>query len=72
MPPSPIHVYLKQIAARRRRGDATEHSYRGDLESLMRQLLPGVEITSEPRRIKCGAPDYVLSRNKIPLGYVEA
>ena len=73
MPPSPIPAYLKAIADRHRRGDATEHSYRGDLEILLRALLPAVDITNEPRRITdCGAPDYVLKRNAIPLGYIEA
>ncbi|MDD9883029.1 MAG: DNA methyltransferase, partial [Gammaproteobacteria bacterium] len=73
MSPPPIPAYLKAVAERHRRGDATEHSYRGDLEILLRALLPGVDITNEPRRITdCGAPDYVLKRNQIPLGYIEA
>ena len=73
MSPPPIPAYLKAIADRHRRGDATEHSYRGDLEILLRALLPAVDITNEPRRITdCGAPDYVLKRNAIPLGYIEA
>jgi len=73
MSPPAIRAYLKAIADRHRRGDATEHSYRGDLETLLRALLPAVDITNEPRRITdCGAPDYVLKRNAIPLGYIEA
>ena len=73
MSPPPIRAYLKAIAERHRRGDATEHSYRGDLETLLRALLPGVDITNEPRRITdCGAPDYVLARGGVPLGYIEA
>ncbi|MDD9818800.1 MAG: N-6 DNA methylase [Gammaproteobacteria bacterium] len=67
-----IHAYLKAVAGRLRHGGATEHSYRGDLETLMRALLPGVAITNEPSRVECGAPDYVLTRNTIPLGYIEA
>ncbi|MDD9885037.1 MAG: N-6 DNA methylase, partial [Gammaproteobacteria bacterium] len=71
--PPAIRAYLKAVAERHRRGDATEHSYRGDLEILLRALLPAVDITNEPRRITdCGAPDYVLARNAIPLGYIEA
>ncbi|MDD9855167.1 MAG: N-6 DNA methylase, partial [Gammaproteobacteria bacterium] len=73
MSPPAIRAYLKAVAERHRRGDATEHSYRGDLEILLRAMLPGVDITNEPRRITdCGAPDYVLKRNQIPLGYIEA
>jgi len=73
MSPSAIRAYLKAIADRHRRGDATEHSYRGDLETLLRAMLQGVDITNEPRRITdCGAPDYVLARGGVPLGYIEA
>ena len=73
MSPSAIRAYLKAVAERHRRGDATEHSYRGDLETLLRAMLPGVDITNEPRRITdCGAPDYVLARGGVPLGYIEA
>ena len=73
MSPSAIRAYLKAVAERHRRGDATEHSYRGDLETLLRALLPGVDITNEPGRImEGGAPDYVLARGGVPLGYIEA
>ncbi|MDD9812029.1 MAG: N-6 DNA methylase [Gammaproteobacteria bacterium] len=73
MSPPAIRAYLKAVAERHRRGNATEHTYRGDLEILLRAMLPGVDITNEPRRITdCGAPDYVLARNAIPLGYIEA
>jgi len=73
MPPSPVHAYLKDITATHGGGVFTEHSFRGGLQKLLRELLPGVQITNEPGRVvDCGAPDYVLSRNKIPLGYVEA
>jgi len=73
MPPSPIRAYLKAVADRHGRGNATEHTYRGDLETLLCALLPEAEITNEPRRTTdCGAPDYVLAREQIPLGYIEA
>lgn len=29
-------------------------------------------VTNEPTRIKCGAPDYILTKNEIPIGYIEA
>ncbi len=72
MPPSPIPAYLKQLNATHSGGNATEHSFRADLQQLMQELLPDVHITNEPRRIECGAPDYVLARDGIPLGYIEA
>jgi len=72
MPPSAIRAYLKEVAAIQRGGEFTEHSFRGDLQKLMQELLPGVRITNEPRRVACGAPDFVLARDLIPLGYIEA
>jgi len=71
-----IRAYLKAVAARHARGIAAERSYYGDLEALLRALLPGVDITAEPRRGRGGMPDFipdfVLTRNAIPLGYIEA
>ncbi len=68
----PLHTYITSIAATHAGGISTEHSFRGDLQELVRALLPDVDITNEPRRIECGAPDYVLARDGIPLGYIEA
>ena len=53
-------------------GNAREHSYRGDLQNLLTALLPGVLVTNEPARVECGAPDYVLTRKDVPVGYIEA
>ncbi len=67
-----VRAYLKEVDTTYRGGVSTEHSFRGGLQELMRGLLPDVDITNEPRRIECGAPDYVLAHNHIPLGYIEA
>lgn len=67
-----ISEYLKAIAKQYRTGIAREHAYRGDLQQLLSAICPGVLVTNEPARIACGAPDYILTRNDIPVGYVEA
>ncbi len=64
--------YISIVNQRYLAGNATEHSYRGDLQQLLQILLPDVAITNEPKRIDCGAPDYILSRKEIPIGYIEA
>jgi type I restriction-modification system DNA methylase subunit len=51
---------------------ATEHSYRSDLLGLIESLVPGITITNEPKRVACGAPDYILTKRNIPVGYIEA
>lgn len=72
-PHSALRQYLKTIAATHQTGNATEHSYRPALQTLLEALGgPEVRATNEPRRIACGAPDYILSRGRVPLGHVEA
>ena len=67
-----ISDYISIVNQRYQARNATEHSYRGDLQQLLQTLLPDVDITNEPKRIDCGAPDYILSRRAVPVGYIEA
>ncbi|MBN2730860.1 MAG: N-6 DNA methylase, partial [Balneolaceae bacterium] len=67
-----ISEYIQRINERYRSGRSTEHSYRGDLLNLLETLLPDLAITNEPKRIEAGAPDYILTRNGIPAGFIEA
>ncbi|MFL5765614.1 MAG: type ISP restriction/modification enzyme [Bacteroidia bacterium] len=67
-----IEEYIAEINKEFRTGRATEHSYRGYLQSLLKSILSDVMVTNEPARIRCGAPDYILTRNDIPIGYIEA
>jgi predicted helicase len=68
-----IKDYINSINTRYKAGISREHSYRGDLEALIRELVKGVEITNEPANVTdCGNPDYVITKGKIPVGYIEA
>jgi predicted helicase len=67
-----IQQYITKINILFQTGNAREHSYRGDLQNLIMAILPDVLVTNEPARVACGAPDYVLTRKDIPLGYIEA
>ena len=67
-----VAEYLDSINKRYKQGITTEHSFRGDLQLLIESLIPGVQATNEPKRQKCGAPDYILTRNDIPVGFIEA
>ena len=67
-----ISQYLKTIQNELAAGNATEHTHRPILKSLIESLDEKVTATNEPQRIKCGAPDYIVTRGQIPLGYVEA
>ena len=65
--------YIETIAKRYKSGISSEHSYRADLEGLIRELVSGVEITNEPSQVTdCGNPDYVITKGNIPIGFIEA
>lgn len=67
-----LHDYLDKLNRRFKLGNSTEHTFRGDLQYLIEDLIPHVSATNEPAGQKCGKPDYVLMKNDIPLGYIEA
>lgn len=67
-----VSEYLIKLNARYRSGISTEHSYRADLLGLIEALVPGITITNEPKRVACGAPDYIITKRNIPVGYIEA
>jgi predicted helicase len=67
-----VYQYIEQIQRLYKTGLSSEHSYRGDLRTLLESIASGVMVTNEPKRIACGAPDYIITRNDIPVGYIEA
>jgi len=67
-----IAQYLDKINIRFKTGISREHSYRGDLQTLLESIAKNVLVTNEPARVACGAPDYIITRQDIPVGYIEA
>lgn len=68
-----IKTYLAKVEKQYKTGIAREHAYRGDLQHLLDELTSkDVLVTNEPARVKCGAPDYILTKKNIPVGYIEA
>jgi len=67
-----ISQYIDNIANRYKHGNGTEHTYRGDLQQLIESIVPDVRATNEPKRQLCGAPDYILTKKEIPVGFIEA
>ncbi|MBL0324243.1 MAG: N-6 DNA methylase [Cytophagaceae bacterium] len=67
-----LDQYIASINTRYKSGNATEHTYRGDLQQLIESLVPTVKATNEPKRQKCGAPDYIITKKEIPVGFIEA
>jgi predicted helicase len=67
-----LEQYIDNLDKRYRLGNATEHTFRGDLQQLLESLVPTIRATNEPKKQKCGAPDYILTKKDIPVGFIEA
>jgi hypothetical protein len=64
---------MKEVGGELATGLAREHAYRLALKALLEGLEPeGLRVTNEPKRSAVGAPDFVVARRGVPLGYVEA
>ena len=63
--------YIESVNSRYKLGNATEHTFRGDLLTLLETLLPDLHITNEPKRLKCGAPDYILTKKDTHLNHTK-
>jgi len=59
-----IRIIEKALAA----GNATEHTHRPTLKTLIEGLAKGVTATNEPQRIACGAPDFLVTKGTLTVG----
>ena len=71
-----FRTYRTAIQQALRAGDATEHTYRPALKTLLEALDTEIVATNEPKRVECGAPDYAVSRAQalghLTVGNIEA
>ncbi len=67
-----IDQYIQAIIKEYKSGNATEHSYRGYLQQLIQSIVPEITVTNEPKKRDCGAPDYILIKKDITVGFIEA
>jgi len=67
---SEISEFISKVQGIHATGNATEHSYRSAFEALFETF--GVTALNEPKRVKCGAPDFIISSGEIVIGHVEA
>ena len=56
-----IPSYIRAIEAELLAGNATEHTHRPALKTLLEEMAPGRTATNEPRHVECGAPDFIVS-----------
>ena len=69
-----LKQYIAELNKQYKTGLAREHSYRPALKDLLQSLLPKMVVTNEPAHFECGAPDYIIQREKdhLPVFFVEA
>jgi len=64
--------YLASIKRESETGSATEHTYRAALKNFIESLKSGIIAINEPKRVSCGAPDFVVKKNDQIIGHIEA
>ncbi len=67
-----LRTYRGEIEQTHTTGQATEHSYRPAFQTLI-QALGGTGVTAlnEPAQVACGAPDFIVERDGVPIGHIE-
>ena len=69
---NPVSEFIARVKAIYNTGSATELSYRSAFEFLIHALDDDVTALDEPKRVECGAPDFLVPRGEIAIGHIEA
>ena len=68
-----VHAYLQSLQKELLRGDATEHTHRSALKSLIESAAPGLLASNEPKAIQREKkPDCIVRRAASVMGFVAA
>ncbi|MFM6815964.1 MAG: DNA methyltransferase, partial [Dolichospermum sp.] len=67
-----LQIYIQEITQIYQTQNATEHTYRPALKKLIESLDSGIQAINEPKRIACGAPDFVVKNGILEIGHIEA
>ena len=68
-----VAEFFQTVQDKHATGQATEHSYRPALEKLLKSINPSLTVINEPKQLTdIGKPDFVIMRDEVPVGYVEA
>lgn len=65
--------YLQSLQKELARGDATEHTHRPALKTLIEASIPNLHATNEPKASEReNKPDYIVRKGSTIIGFVEA
>ena len=67
-----LQTYIQEITQIYQQQNATEHTYRPALKKLIDSLDSQIQAINEPKRIACGAPDFVVKNGILEIGHIEA
>ena len=72
-----IERYISSVRSKYATEEATEHTYRGPLETLLQEMLSSrradsrISIINEPKRKEFGAPDFELRHGLMIISFIE-
>ena len=66
-----VSEYIEKVINSNKLGNTSEHSFRGDLQQLLKTLLPNLSVTNEPMSIDYGIPNYFISEEGLPIVYIK-
>lgn len=69
---SAFDAYASELKAKIKFKEAGEHAYRPALQNYVESLERGVDAINDAARIQCGAPDFIVYKKGVPVGYIEA
>jgi type I restriction-modification system DNA methylase subunit len=67
-----ISDFIKRAQDVHKTGIAREHAYRPALHDLLKALGDDLEPVNDPARSEVGAPDFIILRDNIAIGHLEA
>lgn len=67
-----LRQYLREVEYALASGQATEHTYRPALKTLLESCGKEITAINEPKRVECGAPDFFMERDREVIGFIEA
>jgi len=67
-----ISDFIARVQGVHKTGIAREHAYRPALHDLLKALGDDLEPVNDPARSEVGAPDFIILRDNIAIGHLEA
>lgn len=67
-----IQTYVSALQKEFASKIAAEHAYRPALKTLIESAAPKILAVNDPKRQACGAPDFIVRKGEVDVGYIEA